>query len=136
MPRPVALPHANFARHRTDMIAHDPRGTPEDARVLSAPTADRLRAAIAARWRAGEGPEAERADRRLATVLADAAAEARERALHAEELVLAIKALEGEVAGELAGKLAGAAADPTPGQRRALRAWLVTVCIRAYFDAR
>jgi hypothetical protein len=117
------------------MIAHDPRGTPENARVLSASLADRLRAVIAARWRAGEGPESDLAKRRLASVLADAAAEARERSLRAEELVLAIKALEGEVAAEIAANLSGSRADPTPGQRRALRAWLVTVCIRAYFDA-
>jgi hypothetical protein len=117
------------------MIAHDPRGMPEDARVLSASTADRLRAAIAARWCASDGGEADLADRELAAVLVGAAAEARERSLHAEELVLAIKALEGEVAAEIVGQLARPSAEPTPGQRRALRAWLVTVCIRAYFDA-
>jgi len=117
------------------MIAHDSRGMPEDSRVLSAPTANRLREAIAARGRAGAGPEAELATRRLGEVLVDAAAEARRRTLRPEELVLAIKAVEGEVAAEAAGTFAGSRADPTPGERQALRAWLVTVCIRAYFDA-
>jgi hypothetical protein len=117
------------------MIAHDSRGMLEDARGLSAPTAKRLREAIAARWRADEGPEADLVTRRLGEALVDAAAEARRRSLRPEELVLAIKALEGEVAGAAAGTFAGSRAIPTPGERQALRAWLVTVCIRAYFDA-
>ncbi|MFN2565414.1 MAG: hypothetical protein ABR499_10440 [Gemmatimonadaceae bacterium] len=108
------------------MIAHDSRGTPEDARLLSGAIAQRLRDAIRARWRARDSAETERAVACLATALADAAAEARERALHPEELILAIKALEADVSAERA--------DFTPGQRRALRAWLVTACIRAYFD--
>lgn len=113
------------------MIAHDSRGMPEDARVLSAPLTSRLREAIAARWRAREGAEVDLATRTLAAALAAAAAEARDRSLHPEELVLAIKAVEGAVAAEVA----ASRAELTPGDRRGLRAWLVTVCIRAYFDA-
>jgi hypothetical protein len=109
------------------MIAHDSRGTPEDARVLSAPIAQRLRDAIGERWRAAGGPASERAEADLAAALAVAAAEARDRSLHPEALILAIKALEGEVAGSTA-RLA-------PGERRVLRAWLVSACIRAYFNA-
>jgi hypothetical protein len=110
------------------MIAHDPRGTPEDARALSATLTQRLREAIAERWRARQAPDVERTAASLAAVLADAAAEACGRSLRPEELILAIKAIEGEVA--------GCPADLTPGDRGALRAWLVTVCIRAYFGAR
>ena len=109
------------------MIAHDSRGFPDDARVLSAPLARRLRDAIAERWRARQVPEVERTAAALAAALGDAAAEAHARRLQPEELILAIKALESEVA--------SVRLDLTPGDRGALRAWLVTVCIRAYFGA-
>jgi hypothetical protein len=109
------------------MIARDSRGSPEEARVLSDALAQRLREAIADRWRAREAPDVERTSAALAVVLREAAAEARARALHPEDLVLAIKAVEGEVTGR--------PTELTPGDRNALRAWLVTVCIRAYFGA-
>jgi hypothetical protein len=109
------------------MIAHDSRGTPEHARVLSAALSQRLRAAIDDRWRAPDGEQTDCANAALAAALTDAAAEARQRALNAEELILAIKALEREVA--------GARGDTDQSERRALRAWLVTTCIRAYFSA-
>jgi hypothetical protein len=106
------------------MIAHDSRGTPEDARALSAALVRRLREAIDARW-AAKGGDADLAVAALAAALQDAAVEARERALHPEELILAIKALEREVA--------ATRGDLGHADRRALRAWLVTACVRAYF---
>jgi hypothetical protein len=109
------------------MIARDSRGSSEDARVLSDALAQRLREAIGDRWRARQAADVERTSAALAAVLREAAAEAHARALHPEDLVLAIKALEGQVAGR--------PTELTPGDRSALRAWLVTVCIRAYFSA-
>jgi hypothetical protein len=109
------------------MIAQDSRGTPEHARVLSAALAQRLRDAIGERWRASDGQELDRAMAALAAALTDAATEARERALHPEELILAIKALERDVP--------SAGGDVGQTERQTLRAWLVTACIRAYFSA-
>ena len=109
------------------MIALDSGGTPEHARVLSAALAQRLREAIGDRWRASGPDETDRASATLAATLSDAAAEARDRSLHPEELILAIKSLEREVA--------FSRADIGPSKRQALRAWLVTACIRAYFNA-
>jgi hypothetical protein len=109
------------------MIAHDSRGTPEDARALSAPLARRLREAIEERWRATGDADVERAGGALSKALADAAAEARERGLHPEQLILALKALESDVA--------ATRGNPGSADRRTLRSWLVTACIRAYFSA-
>src|SRR5687768_13208934 len=106
------------------MIAHDSRGTPEDARALSAAVVQRLREAIDARW-AAKGGDADGAMATLAAALQDAAIEARERALHPEELIIVIKALELDVA--------AARGDLGHADRQALRAWLVTACVRAYF---
>jgi hypothetical protein len=110
------------------MIAHDPRGTPEDARSLSAAVAQRVRRAIEARWLAVTDADVNRTTEAVAAALEDAAREAHDRHLRPEELVLAIKALENEV-GATRGALAHA-------DRRALRARLVTACIHAYFRAR
>jgi hypothetical protein len=109
------------------MIALDSPGTPEHARVLSAALAQRLREAIGDRWKACDGAEVDRAMAALAAALGDAATEARERALHPEELILAIKALERDVP--------AARGDAGQTERQTLRAWLVTACIRAYFSA-
>lgn len=51
------------------MIAHDSRGTPEDARALSAALAQRLREAIADRCTAADGDETDRAVATLAAAL-------------------------------------------------------------------
>jgi hypothetical protein len=110
------------------MIAHDSRGTPEDARALSAALAQRLRRAIDERWRARGDADVERAVAALGAALEEAAAEARQRGLHPEELILAMKAIERDVA--------GARGNLGVADRRALRSWLVTACIRAYFSTR
>jgi hypothetical protein len=109
------------------MIAHDSRGTPENTRALSAATTQALRAAIEGRWRAVAAGDVEQATEALQGALVQAAAEARERSLHPEDLVLAIKALEADVASRR-----GTAGHH---ERQALRARLVTACIRAYFGA-
>jgi hypothetical protein len=110
------------------MIAHDSRGTPEDARALSAAVALRLHEAIDERWRARSDADVDRAVAALGAALEDAAAEARERGLHPEELILAMKAIERDVA--------ATRGNPGSADRRTLRSWLVTACIRAYFGAR
>ena len=107
------------------MIALDSGGTPEHARVLSAALAQRLREAIGDRWGASGEAETDRTAASLAAALADAATEARERALHPEELILAIKAIERDVA--------SVRGDIGQRERQVFRAWLVTACIRAYF---
>lgn len=109
------------------MIARDSRGTPDNTPRLSAEVAGRLRCAIEARWQAVNGADSERATGALSAALDAAAVEARARSLHPEAMVLSIKALEGEVAVRC-GILDHA-------ERRALRAALVTACIRAYFRA-
>jgi hypothetical protein len=109
------------------MIAHDSRGTPENARSLSEAVTRRVREAIHTRA-SSSTTDIDGADVALAAALEEAAAEAHARALHPEELLLAIKALEEQVA--LArGTVAYA-------ERRALRARLVTACIHAYFRDR
>ncbi len=85
----------------------------------------RLRLAMDARWRAAAGADTERATDELGAALEEAAQEARSRALHAEALILVIKSIESDVAADH-GRLGHA-------DRGALRAWLVTACIRAYF---
>lgn len=109
------------------MIAHDSRGTPEHARALPEAVTRRVREAIEARWSAAAA-DLERTDAALAAALDEAAAEARERSLHPEDLILAIKALEDQVATR---RGMTAYAD-----RRTLRARLVTACIQAYFRPR
>lgn len=110
------------------MIAHDSRGTPENARTLSETVARRVREAIEVRWSAKTDADVDRTIDALAAALDEAAAEAHERSLHPEELILAIKALEEQVA--------TARGMTAYADRRALRAELVTACIHAYFRGR
>ena len=110
------------------MIAHDSRGVPENARTLSEAVTRRVREAIEARWLAKSDADIDRTTNALAGALDEAAAEAHERSLHPEELVLAIKALEDQAA--VAGGIRAYA------DRRTLRARLVTACIHAYFRPR
>lgn len=90
-----------------------------EPRSLSEPTAEQLRMAIQDRR---HSPAL--GDAALQTALQGVAAEARERALRPEELIIALKQI----------------IDETPGTRsdsveeRRLREWIVTTCIRAYFE--
>ena len=110
------------------MIAHDSRGIPENARTLSEPVSRRVREAIEARWSATTEADIGRTTDALAGALDEAAVEARERSLHPEELILAIKALEDQVA--------AAHGRTVYADRRQLRDRLVTACIQAYFRPR
>jgi hypothetical protein len=98
---------------------------PERARELSPEIVRSLRDVIAERWRALED-----SDRRLQTAVRAAAAEAKTRGLRPEELIIALKTLEGEV---LAPPGSVRAADFEA--RRRFREWLIAACLEAYFDA-
>ena len=111
------------------MMAHDSRSTPEP-RTFSDDTAHRLRDAVAALWSArtqggAPGPDAHAADALLAEALAGAVHDARERALRAEDVVIALKAM-----------LEHLPDGDAPHRRFAavrFREELVSRCIRAYY---
>lgn len=91
-----------------------------EPRPLDAHTVERLRQAIHERRQTpAVGDDA------LRSALETVAAEARERALRPEELIVTLKQVIDEAPG----------ARPSSGEDRRLREWIVSTCIRAYFDA-
>jgi hypothetical protein len=104
------------------MVAYNSR-LPEDERPTLPPEiAAQLHTALLARWN-----ESEAYDSMLERALAAAAQDARARGLRAEELLLALKKSEQEVAGTL---------DVANTQDRdRFRIWLVGACMRAFFAA-
>jgi hypothetical protein len=104
------------------MVAYNPR-LPDDERPSLPPEiAAQLRAALQARWEASEAY-----DSLLESALAAAAENAKARGLRAEELLLALKKSEQEVADSL---------DVTNmHDRDRFRIWLVGACMRAFFAA-
>lgn len=102
------------------MVAYNSRTPDDHRRLLSADVADQLRAALTARW-----DKASDSDALLVTALAEAARDAREKQLLPEELLLALKAIEEQVANSMR--------HVDTDQRDHLRRWLVSVCLRAYF---
>jgi hypothetical protein len=102
------------------MVAYNPRTPDDHRRLLSTDVGDRLRAALTARWE-----KASDSDALLVAALAEAARDARERHLLPEELLLALKAIEEQVANSVR--------FVDTDQRDHLRRWLVSVCLRAYF---
>ena len=106
------------------MMAYDSRSTPEP-RAFTAETHALLQAAVCALWTADAADARDEAGHLLATALARAVAEARERALRAEEVLVTFKALLDDLPG----------ADQ-PARRFAavrFREQLVTRCIQAYY---
>lgn len=103
------------------MVAYDSCRDPDPARALSRRTVDGLREALLAQWRAPDAPQDE-----LRAALAAAAREARQRSLRPEELIIALKALQGELAEQQATPVREAV-------RRQVHEWMVTACIEAYF---
>jgi hypothetical protein len=91
--------------------------------MLSPDVATQLRTSLAARW-----TEPDSFDAALASALAAAAEEARTRGLRPEELLLALKEIEGDVAVRLE------VADTQDRDR--FRIWLVGACMRAFFADR
>lgn len=90
-----------------------------ESRLLSEPTLEQLRRAIQERRQSPSAGETA-----LHSALQVAAAEARERSLRPEELIVALKQ----------------AMEEAPGSRssstdeRRLREWIVTTCIRAFYE--
>jgi hypothetical protein len=103
------------------MVAYKPRSPDDDARRLSDEAAAQLRAAISERWSRPQnsgGP--------LSEALATAAEEARSRSLRPEQLLIALKAIEEDVA------IASRVVDSE--ERDRFRLWLVGACMRAFFS--
>lgn len=102
------------------MVAYNPR-SPDDERPSLAPEITaQLRDALLARWN-----QAEAHDSLLESALAAAAQDARSRGLRAEELLLALKRSEEDVAHALD------VADTQDRDR--FRIWLVGACMRVFF---
>jgi hypothetical protein len=92
-----------------------------ESRPLSEPTLEQLRKAIHARRQSpAVGDEA------LQVALRTVAAEARERSLRPEELIVTLKQLMDEPRTARSGS----------SEERHLREWVVTTCIEAYFEGR
>ena len=89
--------------------------------MLSFDVAERLHAAIVARWQGVADDDAP-----LRAALSEAAQDARQRSLLPEELLLALKAIEEEVGESLR------AVDVDDRDR--FRHWLVGACMRAFFN--
>jgi hypothetical protein len=102
------------------MVAYNPRFPRDDNRSLSPDVAARLRSALTAHWAREEGDVAE-----LSTAITSAAQDARALGMRPEELLLALKAIEEEVAKTL-GVL-------DTHDRDRFRIWLVGACMRAFF---
>ena len=91
-----------------------------ESRPLSEPTLEQLRRAIQERR---QSPAA--GDATLHTALHAVASEARERSLRPEELIVALKQVMDEAPGSRS----------SSGEERRLREWIVTTCIKAYYEA-
>ena len=90
-----------------------------EPRPLSESTLEQVRRAIQERR---QSPSAGDSDLRAA--LAVVALEARERTIRPEELIVTLKQLIDDLPG----------ARSSSAEERRLREWIVTTCIRAYFD--
>ena len=102
------------------MVAYNPRMPDDERRSLPAEITAQLRAALIAHWNQSEGH-----DSLLESALAAAAQDARSRGLRAEELLLALKRSEEDVARTLD-------VEDTQDRDR-FRIWLVGACMRAFF---
>ena len=102
------------------MVAYNPRSPADDGRSLSLDVTARFRAALGSHW-----AEAERGDAELAMALEAVAQDARARGLRPEELLVAMKAIEEDVAETLR-------VHETQDRDR-FRMWLVGACMRAFF---
>lgn len=104
------------------MVAYNPRSPRDDNRMLSSEVAAQLRAAISERWNQPQRHN----DSALTEALAGAAQEAKRRSLRPEELLLALKGIEEDVA------FASRVVDTE--ERDRFRLWLVGACMRAFFS--
>ena len=102
------------------MVAYNPRLPDDERPSLPSEIAAKLHAALLARWNGSQAY-----DSMLESALEAAAQDAKARGLRAEELLLALKKCEQEVANALE------VADTQDRDR--FRIWLVGACMRAYF---
>ena len=102
------------------MVAYNPRLPDDERPTLTPEVTDQLRAALLAHW-----DESAAHGAMLESALAAAAEDAKARGLRAEELLLALKKSEQEVANTLD------VADTQDRDR--FRIWLVGACMRAFF---
>jgi len=108
-------------KDQTVMVAFNPRSPRDDRPSLSPEVAAQFRSALGAHWAEADGYPAE-----LSAALEAVAQDARARGLRPEELLLAMKAVEQEVAVTLR-------IDETQDRDR-FRIWLVGACMRAFFS--
>lgn len=102
------------------MVAYNPRLPDDERPTLPPAVAAELHAALVARWK-----EPEAFDALLESALSAAARDAKARGLRPEELLLALKKSEQDVANTL---------DVGDTQDRdRFRIWLVGACMRAFF---
>ncbi len=104
------------------MVAHDPTRPPDPSRLLSAETIARLRDAIAEQWRSSRAESEE-----TQAAILELAREARGRRVFPESLIVLLKGIEADVVRGVP--------ERSPVARRQLTEWLVTTCLRAYFQS-
>ena len=101
------------------MVAHDPRRWPAADKRLSEQTISALRDAIAAQKQLGITPSSQ-----LEAAIQAAARDARERGINPEVLLVQLKLIAEE---------AGVTPILGDGTAGALRDWLVSACVAAYY---
>lgn len=102
------------------MVAYNPRSPDDERPSLPPAIAAQLRSALSARWSDSEGN-----DSVLESALVAAACDARQRGLRPEQLLIALKRIEEDVADALE--------VVNTQDRDRFRIWLVGVCMRAFF---
>ena len=110
---------ADWPRLTPPAAMNAPNPLMPEPRPLSESTLEQVRCAIQDRR---QSPAA--GDGALRAALSAVAVEARERSIRPEELIVALKQLIDELPGTRS----------SSGEERRLREWIVTTCIRAYFD--
>ena len=101
------------------MVAHDPRRWPDPEKRLTDRTIASLREAIVAQKNLGPSPSPQ-----LETAIQAAARDARERGINPEVLLVQLKLIAEE---------SGVTPILGDGASGALREWLVTACVTAYY---
>ena len=105
------------------MVAYDSRRSPDPDNMLRPETVAALRAALEEQRAAGAEPVAS-----LSNAIRVASREARERHLQPEALLIQFKSLADDVGLPLVSP------SSDRGRRREVREWMVTACLRAYWD--
>jgi len=105
------------------MVAYDSRRVPDPEHMLRPETIGALRAALAEQRGVGAEPVTS-----LSEAIRAASREARERHLPPEALLIQLKSLADEVG------LPPVPSSQDRAKRRAVREWMVTACLRAYWE--